>query len=126
MQIIWPKANTPPNIPDKNQEGQGFWRLNNSLLKDLDYIKECNEVIKKIMKQYSEELRNIAEPFNEQYCEAKADISSTFLHDVILMEVGSMTLGYEARKKREQRKKMARIGKRIDKTQNSNLEEDNL
>ena len=76
------------------KKGRGFWRLKNSLLKDLDYIKECNEVIKRTMKQYSEELKNIEDPSTEQYCDAKLDISNTLLHDVILMEVRSMTLRF--------------------------------
>ena len=82
------------------KKGRVFWRLKNSLLKDLDYIKECNKVIKRTMKQYSEELRNIEDPSIEQYCDAKSDISNTLLHDVILMEVRSMTLRFEACKKR--------------------------
>ena len=48
------------------------------------------------------------------------------LHDVILMEVRSMTLRYEARKKREQCKKKAKLENRIDEIQNLNLEEDIL
>ena len=76
--------------------------------------------------QYSEELKNITEPTNEQYCDAKPDISNTLLHNVILMEVRSMTLKYEAGKKRENGKQMEKIKKRIDKIQNSNREEDNL
>ena len=100
--------------------------VKNNLLKDLEDTKKCNRVIKKSMMQYSEELKNIVEPTNEQYCEANADISNTLLHDVILMEVRSMTLNYEAGKKRENCEQMARIEKRIDEIQNSNREEDNL
>ena len=66
------------------------------------------------------------EPSNEQYCEAKVDISITLLHDVIVMEVRSMTLKYEAGKKRENCEQMARIEKRIDEIHNSNKEKDNL
>ena len=100
--------------------------VKNSLVKDLEYINECNKVIKKTMTQYSEELKNIIEPTNEQYCDAKPDISYTLLHDVILMEVRSMTFKYEASKKREKGKQRTRIEKRIDEIHNSNREEDNL
>ena len=78
------------------------------------------------MKQYSEELENIEDPSTEQYCDAKSYISNTLLHDVILMEVRSMTLRSEARKKRMQCERKVKLESRIDEIQNSYLEEDVL
>ena len=56
------------------------------------------------MLQYSVQLRNIkknSEPTQEEYAEAEFDISKTLLHDVVLMEVRSYVMKYQANKRRK-------------------------
>ena len=72
------------------QRGNGFWRFNNELLKDLKFIQGCNETIMSTMLQYSVQLRTGKmnhELSREDFAGAEFDISKTLLHDITLMEV---------------------------------------
>ena len=69
--------------------GRGLWRFDNMLLKDIDFVTGCNHLIKSVMKQYSQHLQNLEDQKDEDYLQAKWDISPILLHDVILMEVRS-------------------------------------
>ena len=79
------------------QRGNGIWRFNNELLKDLKFIQGCNETIISTMLQYSGQLRTLRmnhELSREEFADAdiQFEISKTLLHDVILMEVRSFTI----------------------------------
>ena len=79
------------------------------------------------MAQYSGQLRldrKTSEPTNEQYASAKFDISFSLLHDVILLEVRSFVMKYEAMKRKKSREKIDNLQREIDKIQNSPKEED--
>ena len=87
---------SPAPIPT----GRGFWRFNNSLLKDANFITSCNQTIKTVMKRYSKHLQNLDDLKDEDYPQAKWDISPVLLHDTILMEVRSFSMKYKAFKKK--------------------------
>ena len=98
----------------------GFWKFDNLLLKDTDFVMGYNRLIKSIMKQYSQQLWNLDDPKYEDYPQARWDISPVLLHDVVLMEVRSYTMKYKALKKMI--KELLMIGHRaqIDELQDSN------
>ena len=62
------------------------------------------------------------EPTNEQYVSAKFDIVFSLLHDVILMEVRSFVMKYEAKKERKSREKIDELESEFDKELNSSRE----
>ena len=73
--------------------------MRNELLTNFEYIIGCNEVIKDTLTQYSGHLMQLklsTDPSNEQYCNATYDINYSLLHGVVLMEVRSYTMKYEA------------------------------
>ena len=85
----------------KVQKGKVFWRMINELLTDFEFINGCNKVITNTLTQYSGQLRQLEqsqELSNDQYCNANFDISSSLLHDVVLMEAHSYIMKYEATK----------------------------
>ena len=104
----------------KVQKGKGFWRMRNELLTNFEYITGCNEVIKDTFTQYSGHLRQLelsTIPSNEQYCNAPYDLNYSLLHDVVLMEVRSYTMKYEAIKRRNKKDEKDRLENEIDKIQ---------
>ena len=101
--------------------------MRNEILSDLNFINGCNKVIKNTLAQYSGQLRQsklMQEPTNEQYASAEYDISNSLLHDIVLMEVRSFVMKYEAMKRSESREKKDTIEGEIDKIQNSACKND--
>ena len=79
------------------------------------------------MLQYSGQLRTNRmnhELSREEFADAEFDISKTLLHDVILMEVRSFTMKYQAGERRKEKEKMEKIESEIDSIQNSTNEKD--
>ena len=37
---------------DRVQRGRGFWKFNNSLLKDKEYVLKVHDIFRKVTKQY--------------------------------------------------------------------------
>ena len=72
------------------------------------------------MKWYSKELQNLDDPKDEDYPQARWNISPMLLHDVILMEVRSYTMKYKAFKKREKELLMIGLRAQINELQDSN------
>ena len=82
-------------MPFNFQRGKGFWKLNCSLLSDLDYVKKIKEVIKDIS-----ELNKNANP--------------NTLWDVIKLSVKGESIKYGSFKKKEINNKIFEIQKQID------------
>ena len=74
---------TPSTIPT----GRGFWRFDNRLLKDPDFIAGFNQEIKTVMKRYSSQLQNTENPKDEEFVQASWDISRTLLHDTSCLKL---------------------------------------
>ena len=74
------------------------------------------------MLQYSGQLRTNRmnhELSREEFADAEFDISKTLLHDVILMEVRSFVMKYQAGERRKEKEKMRKLESEIDSMQNS-------
>ena len=102
----------------KVQKGRGFWRFKNELLTSFEFMQGCNDVIIKIMLQYSGQLRldkMTFEPTNEQYTSLSFDIGCSLLHDGILLEVRAFVIKYKAMKKRKAMEKINNLESEIDK-----------
>ena len=96
---------------NKVQKGGGFWRFNNDLLNDPEFIFGCNYEIKKTIISYSElkHCRVADYPPDQEFPLISPVISSALLHDVILMNCRTYTMNYQAKKKREMLKKEERL-----------------
>ena len=71
--------------------GRGFWKFDNPLLKDTDFL-TVYQVIKFVMKRYSQQLQNLEDLKDEDYPQEKWNIRSVLLHELILMELRSYTM----------------------------------
>ena len=81
---------------DNLNKGHGLWKMNNSLLKDLEYetlIKQCINDTRNQYKEYNNEE-------NDQMLQ-KYVISDKLLFEVIKTEIRGKTIEYATRKKRE-------------------------
>ena len=74
----------------KFQRGRGFWKFNNSLLKDIDYVNRVKNCIKKVIKTYanSEISENLIDEANpEQLFDIPCNINPQLLFDMIQLEI---------------------------------------
>jgi exonuclease III len=97
----------------KIDRGRGFWKFNNSLLKDQSYIDKVKEIILETKCQYA------ASPYLYQKINSVAcdklhlTISDQLFFETILLNIRTMTLPYSAKKKREQIKQEDELEKLI-------------
>ena len=98
----------------KFQRGKGFWKLNNSLLYDPDYVKMIKEVFKRVTCQYAiinndedfidkcsdEDLQNFLLSQTPESLQAlPLKINSELFLETLLMEVRRVSILFSARKK---------------------------
>ena len=88
--------------PSPLKRGKGFWRFNNSLLKDAYFLESCNKTIAGTMKMYSADLQRYKNPDSKTCATAEFKIGHNLLHDVIMMEACAYTMKYTANKRREE------------------------
>ena len=81
----------------KVQKGRGFWRLNDDLLIDPQFIFGCNQVIRKTILSYSALYKtcNITDyPPDHEILLATPEIPYILLHDMILMKIRMYAMKY--------------------------------
>ena len=82
-------------------KGRGFWKFNNSLLRDDNYIKLVKDTITTVKKQY------MASPYNPLHIYEISNenlvfqIDDQLFFEQLLMNVRGVTIGYCSRKKKE-------------------------
>ena len=97
---------TSITIDFKNfQRGRGFWKFNNSLLKDINYVSKVKNSIKRVIKTYAH--KEVSDAYidgatPEQIQEIPCTINPQLLYDMIQLEIRGETIKYSAGlKKRE-------------------------
>ena len=91
---------------DRVKQGRGFWKFNNSLLKDLTFVKKVQDIFKNVTKQYCAE-DDYPDEFWENATPEETDFINVNLNpqlffDILLMEIRGETIKYSTIKKREQ------------------------
>ena len=84
--------------PSKRNKIKTFWKFNNQLLKDPNYIKAVQDVIKKVKLDYMSlvyEVENLNDVENYQ-----SRIDDQLFLEVLMMEIRSETLRFAARRKK--------------------------
>ena len=90
-----------------------FWKFNNSLLKDSEYVRIIKELIEKIKSQYSvliyaqDEIPNI--PANE----IQLNISDQLFFETLLMEIRGKTISYSSYKKKAERERETTLNEKL-------------
>ena len=86
--------------------GRGYWKFNNSLLKDTKYIQVVKDAIGEIVKQYA------ASPYSRENMknipgkEVQFNINDQLLLDMILVDIRGKTIPYGASMKRKREKEI--------------------
>ena len=78
-----------------NERGKGYWKFNNSLLKDQDYIQKVKETIEEVKCTYNLKQNNINDNEN-----IKFSINDQLFLETLLMMIRGMTIKYSSTKKR--------------------------
>lgn len=78
----------------RNNKGRGFWKFNNSLLKDNEYTNEIRTCIKNTIHKYSRVNVNV-EPDNERFT-----INDKLLFEMLKMEIRGKTIAFSSAKRK--------------------------
>ena len=81
------------------RKGNSYWKFNDSLLKDIEYVNEVKLIINRIKSQYitDDQNQNIEEVLDS---EIKFNISNRLFFETLLMEIRGMTISYASFKKK--------------------------
>ena len=74
--------------------GKSYWKHNNSLLTELEYLKTMNRKILDVKKQYALPVYNIDEIDNIPNTEIQFNINDQLFLDVLLMELRGQSISY--------------------------------
>lgn len=83
------------------KQGRSYWKHNNSLLSDIDYINQINEKIFEVKKQYALPVYNLEELDNIPNEEIQFKISDQLFLEVLLMEIRGKSISFSSFKKKE-------------------------
>ena len=83
------------------KQGRSYWKHNNSLLSDIDYVNQINEKILDVKRQYALPVYNLEDLDNIPNEEIQFTISDQLFLDVLLMEVRGKSISYASFKNKE-------------------------
>ena len=81
--------------------GKSYWKHNNSLLTELEYLKTMNKQILDVKKQYALPVYNIDEIDNIPNTEIQFNINDQLFLDVLLMELRGQSISYASFKNKQ-------------------------
>ena len=81
--------------------GKSYWKHNNSLLTELEYLKTINKKILDVKKQYALPVYNIDEIDNIPNTEIQFNINDQLFLDVLLMELRGQSISYASFKNKQ-------------------------
>ena len=79
-------------------QGKGYWKHNNSLLSDKDYLKIINKRISEIKAQYALPVYNFDDINNIPVKDIQFTINDQLFLDVLLMELRRTAISYSSHK----------------------------
>ena len=82
-------------------KGKGLWKFNNSLLKDIEYVKTINKCINRVKEQYMIPIYDIQFLLNNDLNDVQFTISDQLLLETLLIEIRGKTISYSAYKKKQ-------------------------
>lgn len=105
--------------------GKGFWKFNNSLLKDKEYVVGVKKVIVSLKHQYAEKSDSLEaiEQIPDALLSLTIDYQSFF--EQILLHIRGYTIEYSSRKKRNRVNKQKEIEEKMTTIRNNEYETNN-
>lgn len=104
--------------------GKSYWKHNNSLLTDHEYLKVINKQISDIKKQYAVPVYNLEELDNIPNKEIQFTINDQLFLDVLLMEIRGKSISYSSYKQKDRHNKEKNLIESITKLEHNLEEED--
>ena len=83
------------------EHGKSYWKHNNSLLSDIEYLKQINEKITEVKRQYAVPIYNLDNIDNIPIDKLQLTITDQLFLDVLLMEIRGKAISYASYKKKE-------------------------
>lgn len=84
-------------------KGKSYWKFNNSLLTDIEYVRSIKEVIQRVKIQYASDSQPSNKPCNQ--CtneEILFNIQDRLFFETLLLEIRGQTISYATFKKRQE------------------------
>ena len=107
------------------KQGRSYWKHNNSLLSDIDYINQINEKILEVKQQYALPVYNLEDLDKIPNEEIQFTINDQLFLDVLLMEIRGKSISFASFKNKERDTREKYLIKTIADLEN-NETEDNL
>ena len=83
------------------KQGRSYWKHNNSLLSDIDYINQINEKILEVKQQYALPVYNLEDLDKIPNEEIQFTINDQLFLDVLLMEIRGKSISFASFKNKE-------------------------
>lgn len=96
-------------------KGKSYWKMNNSLLKDINYVHQIKRTIENVKRQYTNTELLRTRNFNEiPENELTFNINDRLFFEVLLTEIRGETISYATMKKRQESQKENSLYKEIE------------
>ena len=102
------------------QKGKGFWKFNNSLLKDTTYVQEVKSIISKLKQEHAAPPYHRAEIDNIDNEDLTLCTDDQNFFEVLLLKIRGFTISYSARRKRIKNERLKYLEKRIKELEHAN------
>ena len=106
----------------KFSHGKSFWKHNNSLLTDPDYLKQINKKIRDIKMQYALPVYNLDEINNIPNGELQFMINDQLFLDTLLMEIRGEAISYASFKNKQRNERENKLIKQIEEIENNTVD----
>ena len=107
------------------QRDRPFWKFNNSLLKDMDYIQQIKRTISDVKKQYAVPVYNFDSIDDIPNETIQFQISDQLFFEMLLLEIRGKTISYASYKKKSEMEKEKELLKKINQLETS-IDEDDI
>jgi hypothetical protein len=87
------------------ERGRGYWKFNNSLLKDIEYVNLVKSTIENVIKQYAVTPYNLENIMTIHPSDLNFVINDQLFFDMLLLEIRGKTISYSSFKKKENNRK---------------------
>ena len=106
----------------KSSHGKSFWKHNNSLLTDPDYLKQINKKSRDIKMQHALPVYNLDEINNIPNEELQFMINDQLFLDTLLMEIRGEAISYASFKNKQRNKRENKLIKQIEEIENNTVD----
>ena len=102
------------------KKGGGFWKFNNSLLKDINYVRGTKSIISDLKQQYAAFPYNPLEIDNIDDDQIALTLDDQAFFEQLLLQIRGFTISFSTAKKRNKNDRLTHLEKQITELEHSN------